>query len=205
MNRRQTMLLSAVLLGPVLALGALPAHAADAEPPVTKAARILETLAPKDIVLDNAGRPTRPRQDPRINLTVDFTFDSAELRPQGKRQLDELALALGNGRLSTASFELAGHTDRVGDAQYNLALSLKRADAVREYLRAAHGMAPERLQTIGYGFDRLLLPNQPQAAANRRVEVRRLLNAAPVRAVSAPAAQPASQAATQGRLVPTPK
>ena len=58
---------------------------------------------------------------------------------------------------------------------------------------AAHGLQGQRLQAAGFGFDRLLRPDQPAAAVNRRVEVRRLLSAA---------AQPVPQPA---RLVPTPK
>lgn len=170
-----------------------PAWAADDA--VTKSARILDALAPKDIVLDSSGRPTRPRADPAINLTVQFTFDSAELLPQGKRQLDELAMAFGDTRLRESRFEVAGHTDRVGDAAYNLRLSLERAQAVRDYLLSAHGVEGRRLLASGYGFDRLLLPQQPTAAANRRVEVRRLLNSG---ATPVPAPTP-------GRLVPTPR
>ena len=191
MNRRHY--LRKLALGLLLPLAVVTAAPAGADEPVTKSAKIIEALAPKDIVLDTAGRPNRPRQDPAINLTVQFTFGRAELMPQGKRQLDELAMALGDGRLRNASFELAGHTDRVGDATSNLRLSLERANAVRAYLMDAHAISAQRLQAIGYGFDRLLLPNKPEAAANRRVEVRRLL--------SAPAVAPAPQ----GRLVPTPK
>ncbi|MFN7695322.1 MAG: OmpA family protein [Burkholderiales bacterium] len=191
MNRRYT--LRQLLLAPLIPALGLSAGVVAAQQGVTKSTQILDALAPKDIVLDTAGRPTRPRADPRINLTVQFSFDSAELLPQGKRQLDELAMALGDARLQGAGFELAGHTDRVGDAAYNLRLSLERAQAVRNYLMDAHGLAPQRLQATGYGFERLLMPNQPQAAANRRVEVRRLLNAA------------APEQPSPARLVPTPK
>ena len=192
MNRRQSF--HPLALG--LLLPALGSGTANAEEAVTKSAKIIETLAPKDIILDRQGQPapsSRRRADPSINLTVQFTFGSAELLPQGKRQLDELAMALGDARLAAAGFELACHTDRVGDATANLRLSLDRANAVRSYLIDAHGVSRQRLAAVGYGYDRLLVPGQPEAAANRRVEVRRLLSAAP-------APQP-----PQGRLVPTPK
>jgi outer membrane protein OmpA-like peptidoglycan-associated protein len=191
MNRRFCLRqMGLCLLLPALALSAGPVVANES---VTKSAKILDALASKDIVLDAAGRPTRPIADPAINLTVQFTFGSSELLPIGKRQLDELAMALGDSRLRNASFELAGHTDRLGDATSNLRLSLERANAVRAYLIEAHGVSPQRLQTMGYGYDRLLLPSQPEAAANRRVEVRRLLNAT------------SPQPTPQGRLVPTPR
>jgi outer membrane protein OmpA-like peptidoglycan-associated protein len=197
MNRR----LLVAALGTALSLPVL-AQSGEADAPVTKSAKILDALAPKDIVLDAQGRPTRPRADPAINLTVQFGFDSAELQPQGKRQLDELAAAFGDPRLANARFEVGGHTDRVGDAPYNLRLSMDRAMAVRDYLMQVHGLSGQRLSAMGYGFDRLLLPTQPTAAANRRVEVRRILSAG---AVPTPAAEPLQPQQQQPRLVPTPR
>lgn len=176
-------------------------QAAEPEAPLVTAPKIIEALTSKDIVLDRPGQAApasgAPRRDPSINLHVKFTFDSAQLLPQGKRQLDELAMALSHKALSTWGFLLAGHTDKVGDADYNLRLSLARADAVKAYLAEAHGIAPRRLQTIGYGFSRLTDPANPAAAVNRRVEVRRIALAQGGGATSSPA--------TGGRLVPTPR
>lgn len=195
----------ALATGLAAGLGALawPAGsllAAEADEPLVGAPKIIEALTPKDIVLDRPGgapRPAgRPTHQPSINLQVQFSFDSADLLPHGKRQLDELAMALGHRSLSDAGFMLAGHTDRVGDADYNLRLSLARANAVQAYLIDAHRLSPDRLQTMGYGFARLLNPANPTAAINRRVEVRRLAQ----RSRTVPASP-----ATGGRLVPTPQ
>lgn len=194
-----------------LSLWGLSSHAQDAEPPVVGANKIIEALVDKDIVLDRPGQAARPgaagRREPSINLQVQFTFDSAHLLPQGKRQLDELAMALSHRALASGGFVLAGHTDRVGDADYNLRLSHARADAVKDYLEQAHGVAPQRLQTIGYGFSRLLDPANPAAAINRRVEVRRVLASHAGRTPSRPSSVPPAppQPATGGRLVPTPQ
>ena len=194
-----------------LALAASALAQQDAPPPVIGAPKILEALNPKDVVLDRPGVSTaRPaRRDPAINLQVQFTFDSAELMPQGKRQLDQLAMALNDKALAVSGFELAGHTDQVGDADYNLRLSLERANAVRAYLSEVHAIAPQRLQAIGYGFTRLVDRANPTAAVNRRVEVRRINGMRP--APAAPAGNgnvttvrpPAGQGG--GRLVPTPQ
>lgn len=202
MQRRHFMLSAAGATACAAMMGlALPAAAQEPDAPVVGAPQIIDALTSKDIVLDGAGKPPRagsaPTHDPFINLQVQFTFDSAQLLPQGKRQLDELAMALNNKALVSAGFVLAGHTDRVGDADYNLRLSHARAEAVRDYLAEAHGVAQQRLQTIGYGFSRLLDAAHPTAAINRRVEVRR------VAVVSLGPTRPARPAA--GSLVSTPK
>lgn len=193
-------------LAAATALGGARAQADDAAP-VVGAAKIIEALRSKDIVLDGeapAGR-SRPARDPSISLQVQFMFGSSDLLPHGKRQLDQLAMALSDQALATAAFELAGHTDAVGDAQSNLRLSLERANAVKAYLTQAHGLPAARLQTIGFGFSRLADARQPTAAINRRVEVRRL-RATAARPPQAPGtAQPPVPPGTGGRLVPTPQ
>lgn len=177
-----------------LAALALPAAAAaqqtaEPEAPLVRSRAIVDALRSRDIVLDQPGRPPRP---PAIDLQVQFTFGSAELLPQGRRQLDELAIALGDRALEGAAFELAGHTDAVGGYAYNMRLSLERAEAVKRYLIAAHRLSPARLYPIGFGFTRLADPARPESALNRRVEVRRLVAAAPAPAPG-------------GQLVPTPR
>ena len=67
--------------------------------------------------------------------------------------------------------EIQGHTDNVGNYQYNIDLSEKRAQAVREYL-IEHGVPAERMTAHGYGPDRPLTSNDTQEgrSVNRRVE-----------------------------------
>lgn len=68
--------------------------------------------------------------------------------------------------------EVAGHTDSVGSDEANLALSQRRARSVADYL-ASQGVAPIRIQTIGYGEARPLASNDTDQGrqANRRVEL----------------------------------
>ena len=68
---------------------------------------------------------------------------------------------------------MAGHTDAKGSAVYNKQLSLKRAEAVKRYL-VGKGIDAGRLDTVGYGSERLLTPDNPQDPSNRRVEIRDL-------------------------------
>lgn len=187
-------LLSTLFLGLALPVLAWAQQTAD-DAPVVAAPKIVEALSAKDIVRDQSGRGRAPR-GPSIDLQVQFDFDSAQLLPQGMRQLDQLALALNHKALLRAGFQLAGHTDRVGDAAYNLQLSRDRADAVKAYLETVHQISPARLQAIGYGYTRLADRAHPEAAINRRVEVRRV--------AFITQSEPDYPATSGGRLVPTP-
>jgi outer membrane protein OmpA-like peptidoglycan-associated protein len=201
MNRRQ---LGASVLA--LAMAGTALAQADDNAAVVGAPKIIEALS-KDVVIDRPvnGATPSPRRDPTISLQVQFAFGSAELLPQGRRQLDQLGLALSDRALASAAFELAGHTDAVGDAESNLRLSIERANSVKLYLAQAHGLSAQRLQTIGFGFSRLANPANPTAAINRRVEVRRLRNGGVVAPSPVPVVTPGTSPALGGRLVPTPK
>lgn len=107
----------------------------------------------------------------RLSLCIHFDFDSATLKQQGRAQLDELAKAMLNAELLNRSYLIEGHSDLIGEQDYNLALSQQRAKAVWTYL-ATRGVAPQRLQTKGLGESRPLLTQGDKAAqqVNRRVE-----------------------------------
>ena len=60
---------------------------------------------------------------------------------------------------------------RKGRRLYNKQLSLRRADAVKRFL-IGKGLDAKRLDTVGYGSERLLAPDQPNDPRNRRVEIR---------------------------------
>ncbi|SFB83322.1 OmpA family protein [Massilia yuzhufengensis] len=158
--------LAAALLA---ALAVTHAPAAD----IVKAADIVGALSkvPKAVQMAD-GRWLQ--RDPSIDLQVQFEFDKSSLTPLGERQLDELASAFRQPALATFAFEVAGHTDQVGNAAYNQKLSSDRASATRDYLIRKHGIATERMVARGYGFERLADALRPGAAINRRVEIRRL-------------------------------
>jgi outer membrane protein OmpA-like peptidoglycan-associated protein len=191
----------------VLACGA--AMVAQAEGQLVGAPSIVKSLS-KDIVLDSAHPGNGVSRAVAVDLQVQFAFNSAELLPPGRLQLDELAQALNNKALISWGFELAGHTDRVGTADYNMKLSLERAMTVKNYLVVNRGINPGRLIPIGLGFSHPVNPADPGAAINRRVEVRKVALQANVPTVqsnpSLPTVQPApaSTAHPGGRLVTTP-
>jgi outer membrane protein OmpA-like peptidoglycan-associated protein len=106
-----------------------------------------------------------------LSLPVRFAFDSSEILPAARTQLD--ALAEGVKLLAPNSIvTVEGHTDAVGSDAYNLELSRSRARAVRDYLVQRHGIDGARLKTVGYGEARLVEAADPTAAVNRRVQFR---------------------------------
>jgi outer membrane protein OmpA-like peptidoglycan-associated protein len=105
------------------------------------------------------------------DLRVTFPFDSAEITPEARATLDVLGQALLDGRLSADRFEIAGHTDGVGNEQYNTSLSDRRAQAVVEYLSSNFAIPHERLLGRGYGETYLADPDRPDDPENRRVEI----------------------------------
>ena len=102
---------------------------------------------------------------------MEFAFNSAELTPKATGILDELGRALTSPELAAYRFQLTGHTDGVGNPDYNLALSKRRAASVRDYLTRSFGVSPGRLVAIGRGAQQLLDPANPASDANRRVEI----------------------------------
>jgi len=106
---------------------------------------------------------------------VPFRTASAEILPEAKRQLAQIARALSDNRLSGIVFEVSGHTDERGAADYNQRLSVRRAEAVKGYL-VRQGVEPARLLARGYGESRPIAFGHDAVswAANRRVQITRL-------------------------------
>ena len=101
---------------------------------------------------------------------VNFAFDSAVLKPSAKEKIEK-AVAHVQG-LPDETFELLGHTDSIGTEEYNMGLSQRRVDAVRNAMIKL-GVAPERLTARGYGETKPIATNSTKEgrAANRRVEL----------------------------------
>jgi outer membrane protein OmpA-like peptidoglycan-associated protein len=99
-----------------------------------------------------------------------FAFDKATLSPEAFRNVDKLADFLR--KHPNRSVLIEGHTDSVGSDEYNLNLSEKRADAVKNAL-VAKGVGEERITPKGYGKKYPVASNNTSDGRqlNRRVEV----------------------------------
>lgn len=115
-------------------------------------------------------KPSAASAAPTLDLMVAFSYNSADLTEQAKRNLDEFAAALKLPGLATRRFALDGFTDNHGNPRYNLKLSERRAEAVRLYL-VEKGVAPAILAARGYGEAKPRAAD-PADPANRRVEAR---------------------------------
>jgi len=93
------------------------------------------------------------QQDFVVNVgdRVFFETDSTELTPQSRATLDKQAQWLQT--YDRYTFTIEGHADERGTREYNIALSARRAQVVREYL-VARGIGASRMRTIAYGKER---------------------------------------------------
>ena len=108
---------------------------------------------------------------PKALLKIPFEFNSAELTREAKETLDRVGQALTSDELAADTFQLVGHTDGKGEADYNLQLSARRALAVKNYLEKFRGVDSRRLAPIGKGEGELLDREHPFSGENRRVEI----------------------------------
>ena len=114
---------------------------------------------------------------PEVQLdTVTFATGSAAIDPSQAEELTNLGLAIADiikdepGQV----FLIEGHTDAVGDAGYNLALSDRRAETVALALTEYFGVPPENLITQGYGESVLKVQTLAAERENRRAAIRNI-------------------------------
>ncbi len=147
---------------------ALPPTSLGGEP-ITSADEIENQLTRGLAIQGSATAATQPNS---VNLyTVTFVFGSFQLTMDAERQLDEVGTALNRPALKSSRIEIAGHTDSVGDSGYNQRLSVRRAQAVVDYLVNRNALDRNRLSAVGWGESQLLPGETPDSAANRRVEI----------------------------------
>ena len=105
-----------------------------------------------------------------LSSEVSFDFNSASLKSTFYSPLNKIADIMV--RYPQTQIVIAGHTDSVGSEQYNLDLSLRRANAVADYL-IGRGVAKARMSTEGRGEMQPIASNDSAAgrAQNRRVEI----------------------------------
>ncbi len=101
-----------------------------------------------------------------------FGFDEYELKAEAKDALNEIGKTLQSFN-KELDIVINGHTDNVGDPQYNLTLSEKRAEEVKNYLIGEANIKNSQFSTKGYGETKPIASNDDESgqAKNRRVEI----------------------------------
>ena len=135
---------------------------------------------------------------------VDFEFNLSQLTAPAQQTLDEVASALLTQ--PDLHVEIQGHTDSIGSVNYNLNLSQRRAEAVKDYL-VSKGVSPSNLTAKGYGKAKPIASNDTAEgrAQNRRVEFEVTNVPAHVNVVNKDASAASTEAAQQGEQPKTKK
>lgn len=105
-----------------------------------------------------------------FDMLVNFGHNSAELTAAAKTNLEQIANALKDQRLSAANFVVEGHTDAKGSENYNLSLSERRANSVTSFL-LGRGVNSDKVTAVGIG-ETSPRADDAFAPTNRRVEIR---------------------------------
>ena len=105
-----------------------------------------------------------------MDMALTFPNASADLSASARDQIAAFARVLMKRAPTTLSFRVDGHTNAVGTRDNNLDLSRRRAQAVVDYM-VTLGVAKDRLEPKGLGFDDPIRGSKPTDSANRRVEI----------------------------------
>ncbi|MGP5074399.1 OmpA family protein [Psychrobacter celer] len=127
---------------------------------------------PMNVVVDERGCPVPVdiTDELKMELRVFFDNDKSTIKNQYKPEIAKVAEKMREYPNSTARVE--GHASKTGpSARYNQRLSEARAVAVKSMLTNEFGIAPNRLTTVGYGYNNPIAPNDTEEgrAMNRRV------------------------------------
>jgi len=100
-----------------------------------------------------------------------FDFDKSAIKPEAAAILDRLVTFMNENKEKKVS--LAGHTDSIGTEAYNLKLSERRVNSVRDYV-VKKGVAGSRVSGQGFGESKPIADNRTKEgrAKNRRVEIK---------------------------------
>ena len=108
---------------------------------------------------------------PNLVVEIQFDEDFPIVRPESYRVVGRIADTLYHPALLPYKFLIVGHTVATGKREYNLTLSQRRADAIRDVLVTTFKISPKRLQAIGLGEEQLLDAAHPTATINQQIQV----------------------------------
>jgi outer membrane protein OmpA-like peptidoglycan-associated protein len=161
--------------GSALAQDAIPS-ATQIERQLDAAPRVKIRPDQKVTVREFKRRPELRRMAPSIDIqSINFAFGSADIPRSQYRKVESIADALERmlQRRPRTKVLIEGHTDAVGSAASNMALSERRAESLKWTLVQEFGIPRRALETVGYGEEFLLVPTQNENWRNRRVTLRR--------------------------------
>jgi len=120
---------------------------------------------PKNVLINHYGCPII------TTLRINFDFNKADIKKIYYPEIEKVAIAMKNN--PKLKIEIDGYTDNIGSEEYNLKLSLKRAQVVKDFLVNKYGIDSKRIVVKGFGEKYPLLPNTTPTnrALNRRVEI----------------------------------
>ncbi len=159
-------------------------QAGQAQTLASNAAQRVDLLSNRVANLDN--------YTPVTETSVKFGLNKDNLTKQAKEELDQLATQVTSAKGYVITVE--GATDSTGSADYNYALSQRRANAVIQYLAAEKSIPAYKIYLIGLGKDKPVESNKTSdgRAKNRRVDVRLMTNSTDKTDSSASAKPPSS-------------
>jgi len=105
---------------------------------------------------------------PHVDVDIKFNPDSPVIRPESYSLLGRIADALYDPALMSSAFLIVGRTESAGKRDYNLMLSQRRAEAIRDALVITFKVSSKRLMVVGLGEEQLLDADHPKAAINQQ-------------------------------------
>ena len=180
-----------LLVGTLMMLAAAPARAQPAAAAANPADQLvgLDTIPDLNIAAlrQQAAERVKSKADPQpqkrppitaqLSKLPQFRFDAlfdpdtAIIRPQSYQLIGRIADALYDPRLLPYTFLIVDHTDSSGRRDFNLALSQRRADSIRDALVTTFKISPKRLQAIGLGEEQLQDAARPTSPVNVRAQI----------------------------------
>ena len=108
---------------------------------------------------------------PQVAADIQFDEDAAVVRPESYRMLGRIADTLYQPSLLGYKFLIVGHSISTGKRDYNLTLSQRRADVIRDIMISTFKVSPKRLQSLGLGEEQMLDNLHPSAPVNAQVQL----------------------------------
>jgi len=134
-------------------------------------------VAPEPVIAPiPAAEPTPERMKYCVFLDIEFDIDKSDIRPQYNDEVAKVGDFMKKYPTTTAVIE--GYTDDVGDADYNMKLSQRRAESVVKSLEDNFGIDPSRLTAKGYGETRPTADNSTEAGKQKDRRIKAIIDCA---------------------------